>query len=214
MKITIISEPNTWFEKYNIVLSDALSELGHAVNIISEIEQIESGDILFALSLYKLIKKEYLSKNRHNIVIHESDLPAGKGWSPLSWQVLEGKNNIIFSLFEIDEKMDNGNIYFKDELILIGVELNDELRELQAKKRIEMCLKFVNSFPWKSFPQIGAESFYKKRGKDSSLLDVNKSIADQFDLLRIVDNEHYPAFFNFRGKKFKLKIENYDEDPI
>lgn len=206
MKITIISHQNCWFEKYTSSLAEALKQ-NHEVKIVSDVKDIEQGDILFALSLYQLIKKEDLAKNKHNIVIHESDLPAGKGWAPLAWQILEGKNKITFTLFEIDEKVDNGAIYFKDELVLNGTELSDELRELQAKKRIEMCLKFVNEYPHTLTPQLGTESFYMKRTADSSELDINKSIAEQFNLLRVVDNENYPAFFNFNGQKFKLKIE-------
>jgi len=52
--------------------------------------------IVFILGYHKIIKKEYLKNNKYNIVVHESDLPKGKGWVPLFWQILEGKNEIVF----------------------------------------------------------------------------------------------------------------------
>ena len=68
------------------------------------------------------------------------------------------------------------------------------------------CTAFPDCKNIKSIKQTGSGSFYPKRtGKDSEL-DVNKSIAEQFDLLRVVDNEKYPAFFNFRGRKYVLRI--------
>jgi len=206
MKINIITDPNSWFNSYiDTFLIPSLSS--HDVSVVTDVKNIQKGDILFALSLYQIIKPEYLNLNKSNVVIHESDLPAGKGWSPFAYQVLEGRNDIIFSLFEIDKKMDNGPIYFKDTLKLEGHELCEELRDLQAKKRIEICLKYVEQFPMKALPQSGVESFYKKRTGADSELDINKTIIDQFNLLRIVDNQFYPAFFNYKGNKYKIAIE-------
>ena len=48
---------------------------------------------LFLLSCSKKLKN--LKAYDHNIVIHANDLPRGKGWSPLTWQVLEEKFNSI-----------------------------------------------------------------------------------------------------------------------
>ncbi|EOB2070111.1 formyltransferase family protein [Campylobacter coli] len=58
----------------------------------------------------------FLKNNTHNIVIHASNLPQGKGWSPFFHQVIEGKNEITFSLFEADDKVDNGDIYLQKTL--------------------------------------------------------------------------------------------------
>ena len=55
------------------------------------------------------------------------------------------------------------------------------------------------------FPQKGEETFYKKRGKSDSELDNNKTIKDNFNLLRVVDNEKYPAFFCLINVKYTLK---------
>ncbi len=41
--------------------------------------------------------------------------------------------------------------------------------------------------------------------KDNEL-DVNKTIKDQFNHLRINSNELYPSFFYLKNKKFILKI--------
>lgn len=52
---------------------------------------------------------------------------------------------------------------------------------------------------------MGKESFYPKRSPKDSELDINKSLNEQFNLLRIASNEDFPAFFYKDGKKFILK---------
>ena len=55
--------------------------------------------------------------------------------------------------------------------------------------------------------QNGDETIYQKRTPKDSELDINKSLYEQFNLLRVVDNESYPAFFTINGHKFFLKIK-------
>ena len=56
--------------------------------IITKPTQINSGnDILVMLSYTKLLSSKYLNRSKFNLVVHESDLPKGKGWTPLFWQL-------------------------------------------------------------------------------------------------------------------------------
>jgi len=210
MKISILTEKNGWFDYKAGLLADSIRSLGHSVSTIHYQHHITEGDILFVLGFYKLVSKEFMTKNKNNIVVHESALPQGKGWSPLSWQILEGKNSIPFTLFEMDEKTDNGDIYIQDILHLNGTELCEEIREKQANKKIEMCIDFIKQYPTvllhKRKQSAEGETFYKKRDKESCRLDINKTIIEQFNLLRIADNKNYPAFFEINGIKYELGI--------
>ncbi len=51
----------------------------------------------------KLVKKNDLDRHQHNLVIHPSNLPQGKGRASLAWQILEGKNEIPIVMFEAVE---------------------------------------------------------------------------------------------------------------
>lgn len=211
MKIAILTSPNQWFIPYAKQLKN---KIDNAVLYYDHNQIDEVYDVLFILSYHKIIQKEFL-KNKHNIVIHASDLPQGKGWAPMFWQVLENKNDIVFSMFEASDGVDDGDIYMKKTLCLNGFELNDELRYKQATFINEMCREFLLNYENYSSPkkQVGEESFYNKRSPKDSELDIDKTISEQFNLLRIVDNENYPAFFYKDGKKYILKIqEANDED--
>ena len=59
-------------------------------------------------------------------------------------------------------------------------------------------------------PQTGDESFYPRRKPDDSRLDPSRTLADQFHLLRVVDNERYPAFFESCGSLYTLRIRKVE----
>ncbi len=211
MKIAILTSKNQWFIPYAKQLS---RKIANAKLFFDDQEIEDSFDILFILSYHKIIKQNTLKKNRHNIVVHASDLPKGKGWAPMFWQILEGKNEIPFTMFEATEGVDSGDIYMKAVLKLTGYELNEELRKKQAEHIIQMCLEFIENYDrYKNpVPQKGEESFYPKRNPEDSRLDINKTIQEQFNLLRIADNEAYPAFFEIDGHRYILKIEKVDDE--
>ncbi|ARR03379.1 MULTISPECIES: formyltransferase family protein [Campylobacter] len=212
MKIAILTTANQWFEPYALRLQDLLSHRGFDSQIYNFHEQISGYDVVFILSYHRIINKEFLIKNRHNIVIHASDLPRGSGWSPMFWQILEGKNDIVFTLFEADSGVDSGDYYLKESLKLSGLELNDELRELQANMCIEMSLKFIINYKnLTPIKQIGERTFYPKRSPKDSQLDPNLSLNELFNQLRIASNDEYPAYFYKDKKKFILKIYSQDE---
>ena len=211
MNILILTSPNQWFIPYAKLLQEKLPESNLLYNH-GEMDKVY--DIVFILSYHKIIPLEQLEVNRNNIVIHASALPNGKGWAPMFWQVLEGKNEIPFTMFEASSGVDNGDIYMQEVLHLTGYELNDVLRDKQANFIIEMCLKFIDHYKNYKSPhaQIGEENFYSKRSEKDSELDVNKTIKEQFNLLRIVSNDDYPAFFEIDGHRYIIKIEEVKDE--
>ena len=106
-----------------------------------------------------------------------------------------------------------GKIYLQFSVPLRGNELCDELRQIQGENTVKICYDFfMNKEKIKTFEQIGEPSYFSRRTPKDSELDVNKPISELFNLLRVVDNERYPAFFKFRGRKFKLRITDIGAD--
>ena len=173
-------------------------------------KKVKKFDIVFVLGYTKILSKNFLKKNNLNLVIHESDLPNGKGFAPIQWQILKGKKNITFSLLEMAKSFDSGDIFLQKKLKLNGHELNQEIRNLQAKLTIKIIKLFLKNTQksYYSKKTTREEYFFKKRSAKDSKLDINKSIKDQFNLLRVVDNENYPAFIKFKNRKYIIKIFN------
>ena len=99
----------------------------------------------------------------HNIVIHASDLPSGKGWSPLTWQVLEGKNSIPISVFEANDKIDAGKVYIKTCLKLLGYELIEEIREKLYLEIENLIFTFLEMDKSKAIEQTGRNFLFKEK---------------------------------------------------
>ncbi len=193
---------------YGKKLAKILKQKGHDCRLLFDTGKVVSGsDITFFLSYEKYAGSEIRKKSRRNIVIHASDLPAGKGMSPATWQILEGKTRIPVTLFEMASGFDTGDYYLKSHFNLDGTELAGEWRKKLGRQVNKMALDFVDEFGrLKAQKQIGKSTFYRRRTVQDSRLDPKKSIASQFDILRVVDNKKYPAFFVFRDQTYIIKI--------
>lgn len=207
-KIAVLTSDKSWFLPFAASLVKILRNKGYEARLYFDHKKIgDDFKVVFMLSYFRIVEKGYLKRHMHNLVVHESDLPHGKGWAPLFWQILDGENKIPVVLFEADPKADNGRIYIKDYLTLKGDELHDEIRKRQASKTIELCLRFLKEYnKLKPAGQRGRSTYYRRRSASDSKLDAGKNIKEQFNLLRIVNNEEFPAFFDYRGHRYILKI--------
>ena len=66
----------------------------------------------------------------------------------------------------------------------------------------EMKKKLINKYKLKSNNLVGKSNFNMRRYAKDSQLDINKTIKDQFNHLRINDNKLYHSFFIFLSKHF------------
>lgn len=211
MKVQIlVDNKNSWYVPFALSLKEKLKDIVDSVSVIFQHSEVEQGDVLCLVGCEKIFNK--LELNSSNIVVHESWLPKGKGFSPLSWQILEGKDEIPITLFEAQKEVDAGVIYFQECIKLSGNELNDELKHKQGILTNTLIEKYILSYPnIKGKEQQGESTFYKRRTPKDSELNINKSIDEQFNLLRIVDNQNYPAYFIKNNVKYILKIEKDNE---
>ena len=201
----LFDKNNDWifsfYKKYNFNLNNFL------INSFFDSEEIKDFDIVFIIGYTRVLPNQFLQKNRLNLVVHESDLPQGKGFSPIQWQLLEGTSEIKISLIEATSNVDSGDIFLQKQLEFKGTELYEEIREIQAKGTFSIIHEFLTNYPnIKQKKQVGYESFYPRRTKYDSELDISKTIEENFNLMRIGNNQSWPSFFYYKGKKFIIKI--------
>ncbi len=211
LSIAVVSDKDSWLNEFLPALIESFRDDGHIVSWVHQVADIPAGDCAFYLSCGQLARPQVLARNVNNLVVHESPLPLGKGWAPLTWQILEGKNEIPVLLLEAAEAVDSGSIYLADQLRFTGYELCDDLRRAQARATLALCRRFVESYPWlltDATAQRGASSYYPRRTPADSRLDPDKTLREQFPLLRVVDNDRYPAFFELAGHEYVVRIEH------
>ena len=67
----------------------------HKIELVSAASDLSGGDILFLISCTEIISARTRAGYGATLLIHASDLPSGSGWSPLVWQILEGKEQVV-----------------------------------------------------------------------------------------------------------------------
>ncbi len=186
----------------------------HQIELLTDMDKINGGDILFMISYDKIVKSDIRNKFKKSLVIHASDLPQDKGWSPHIWKILNGENKITLTLFEAVDNVDAGDIWEKKILQLEGHELFDEINKKLFKIELElMDFAIKNMYNIHPTPQpIFDGPHCPKRTPKDSELDPHKSIAEQFELMRVADSDRFPCFFNFRDHKYKLYLKKLKDD--
>ena len=138
-RITVLSDQESWLNQYLPELIKALWEREHVVRWIHHPAQLATGDVCFLLGCGRLLNSKQLALHSHNLVVHESNLPHGQGWSPMTWQILEGAQCIPITIFEAVAELDAGPTYLQLQIDLKGNELVEEWRALQAQATLELC---------------------------------------------------------------------------
>lgn len=212
MNITILCSSMThpiysWLARW----SDAKNKEDHVVTLVSMVQELPlSGDILFLISCGEIVRKEVQRRFRKVLVLHASDLPHGRGWSPHIWEIINGAKELTVTLLEAAEPVDTGPIWAKRRIRLDGTELYNEINEKLFQTELSLmnyALKQFKTIRPQSQPEVSDVNYYRRRTSEDSRLDPGRSIAEQFDLLRVCDPDRFPAFFQYRGAIYRLKIE-------
>jgi methionyl-tRNA formyltransferase len=185
----------------------------HQIELLRSKTELKGGDLLFLISCSELISEQDRKKYKKTLVIHASDLPKGRGWSPHVWEIINNKENLTITLLEAEDKVDSGAVWKKIFLKVPKVALFNEINQIVFDGELELMDYAVEYFD-RVIPQKQAEidaTYWPKRVPSDSEININKSINEQFNLLRVCDSERFPAFFYKDGRKFIIKIEAVDE---
>ncbi|WP_049042187.1 formyltransferase family protein [Clostridium sporogenes] len=137
------------------------------------------------------------------IVFHMTNLPFGRGGSPLQNLIERGMENTKISAIKVDDGIDTGDIYFKESLNLNGTadEIFIRASEIIFKKMIPRIIN-EKTLPKK---QSGEVIEFKRRKPSQSELFSNFDLEKIYDYIRMLDGEGYPRAFIKFGK-YKLQF--------
>jgi methionyl-tRNA formyltransferase len=182
---------------------------GHQVELHFDRGDLTGGDILFLVSCGQLIRKTERMCYRAVLVLHASDLPRGRGWSPHIWSIVNGASVITLCMLEARDPVDSGPVWLRTHFELEGHELLPEINQKLFDAELTLMSAAVERFEQlEPEAQQGEPGEYMpRRTPEDSRLDPDRTLAEQFDLLRVVDDDRYPAFFEHRGHRYVLRIE-------
>lgn len=153
-----------------------------------------------------------IHENFRCVLFHITDLPFGRGGSPLQNLISRGIYQTKISAVEMSERVDAGRIYLKHDLdISVGSasEIFRKASQIIFSSMIPQIIK--NSI--KPEEQIGEATYFKRLGSDSGNFNkLSPSNLDQaYDLIRMLDAEGYPRAFVTIGD-IKIEFQNVCRD--
>lgn len=137
------------------------------------------------------------------VCFHETDLPYGRGGSPIQNLITLGHSETMICALRMVEELDAGPIYLKRRLSLVG--LAEEIFIRASKIYAEMILDIITNEPV-PIKQEGKATVFKRRSAEESEISVNaKTLQEVFDHIRMLDGSGYPRAVIKHGV-FKFEI--------
>ncbi len=138
------------------------------------------------------------------VCFHMTDVPYGRGGSPLQNLILNGHNATMLSALRMVDEMDAGPVYAKTGLDLSG--RAQEIYERAANLIYELIGDIVAREP-EPVTQAGDVVVFSRRSPEQSLLPTKGTLEALFDHIRMLDAETYPRAF-LRYGDFQLEFDH------
>ncbi len=155
---------------------------------------------------------EEIFKNFNCIIFHMTDLPYGRGGSPLQNLIVKGHNDTMISAIKCVNEIDAGPVYLKKPLSLYG---SAEEIFVRANQVIEkMIIEILQTNP-QPVVQKGKVTRFKRRNPEDGDISGTQSISEIYDYIRMLDAEGYPpAFLRFGNYKLEFSRASQKFDSI
>ncbi len=141
----------------------------------------------------------------NSINLHFSLLPKYRGASPVAWSILNGEKITGVTIFELNEKMDSGDILAQQELEILPGEYAPELELRLAQIGAELLCKTIDqidSLPHKKQDHSQATSAPLLKKEDGRIDWIKNSIDIDRKIRAFTP---WPSAFSFINKK-RIKI--------
>ena len=138
------------------------------------------------------------------VVFHMTDLPYGRGGSPLQNLIVRGKKETKITALKVNHGIDEGDIYLKKPLSLSGNarEIFEKSSNIIFNMIEEIIEKKIEPYPQKGI----ATNFRRRLRKDGDIKNL-KELNKVYDYIRMLDCEGYENAF-IELKNFKIFFNN------
>lgn len=149
-----------------------------------------------------LIPKE-IHENFECVVFHETNLPFGRGGSPIQNLIEMGYTKTKITAFRAAEGLDAGPVYLKRDLSLDGsaAEIFNRAADIVFN---DMIPEIIRS-KLKPVPQQGEVVRFKRRTLEQSDISHIRDIDTIYDHIRMLNAEGYPPAF-METAEFKIEF--------
>nr|WP_319392050.1 hypothetical protein [uncultured Desulfobacter sp.] len=157
---------------------------------LDRLDKIEPDKIFFPHWSFPIDSSIY--QTYECIIFHMTDLPFGRGGSPLQNLIERGIYQTKISAIRCDAGIDTGPVYLKKPLSLYGSA--EEIYIRAGKTIMEMMVAIVETDPT-PIPQTGEPVCFKRRHPEQGGIKQLESLEQVFDYIRMLDAPGYPKAF-------------------
>ena len=142
--------------------------------------------------------------NYECVCFHETDLPYGRGGSPIQNLILRNQKKTIITALKMTDKIDAGPIYLKKQLKLNGSA--QQIYERASKKVYKMISIIVKKKIMPIAQKGNVVRFNRRKPKQSILSKKTKSLSELYNHIRMLDAKSYPtAFIKYGNLRIEFK---------
>ncbi len=168
-----------------------------------------NADMFIVVSFGQILKKEVISIPKLFCVnLHGSLLPKYRGAAPTNWAIINGDKLSGISIIKMNEKMDEGDIILKKEVVIddedTNITLSEKLSEVGANALLEVIDLTEIKRDITFVKQDNAQATYApKLKKEDGLIDWNESATKIHNKVRGL--LPWPgAYTHYEGKVLKV----------
>lgn len=214
MKRYVVATRKPWNHR---VFHERLSHLEGEWHLLTSLEDFEQADLtsigpdMIFFPHWSWMVEENIVSRYECVAFHMSDLPYGRGGSPLQNLILRGRERTKLTAFRMTDELDAGPVYNQRDLSLSGTAESIFIRA--AELIGEMIEEIVRETPEPS-PQEGQVTTFSRRTPEESEISEIVTLHDLHDFIRMLDAEGYPrAFLEHEGFKMEFtRSAEYDEE--
>jgi methionyl-tRNA formyltransferase len=152
---------------------------------------------------WSFIISEKIFTNFNCIVFHMTNLPYGRGGSPLQNLIVRGHKETVISAIKVIKGIDTGPIYLKHKLELDGTAL--EIFKRSAKIILNMINQIIDK-EISPINQSGEVTVFKRRSPELSDISNLESLEEVYNYIRMLDADGYPSAF-LETKNLRIEFD-------
>lgn len=160
-----------------------------------------------------IIKPELFNKYRC-VVFHMTDLPYGRGGSPLQNLIVRGIYETKVSAIAVEEGIDTGAVYFKEPIDISYGSADEILTRVSDIVFEKMIPRFIEDNPV-PVKQEGEIVTFKRRTPEDSEIPEGLNQRQLYDYIRMLDGEGYPvAYKDIENMRIYFKNAQLIDDTV
>ena len=193
MKFAIACKSDHFWHQMEILSPELINEASGIYKCRDDLRSLlESNvDIVFFPHWSWVVPDEIIDKFTC-VCFHSTPLPYGRGGSPIQNMVLNGHRDTQVVALKMTNQLDAGPIYLRQDVSLIGG--GEEVFRRIYQTTISMMKSLLTFLPSPT-EQEGEVTIFTRRQSDDSKLDMDDSIDNIFDKIRILDVDNYPPAY-------------------